>query len=182
MNKTEEKMHPTIHKFTVRKSILGKLTLGLMLASLFGSAASAQQFTEVRDGYVVRSEIVWATRTVREPTASTRCYQRSGSQNRSLSEIVVGGLIGSAIGNKLSNQHGAGTLGAVAGILHASNGNNRQNCVRETNYTSHVEQYPSHYVIHVRAGGKRLQFDSDRPYRKNERVRLNVSSDFSLMR
>jgi len=158
-----------------------KLALGLTLTALWSGSATAQQLTEFRDGYVTRSETVWATRVVSEPVSTTSCRETPGSGNISLGDLVVGGLVGSAIGNKLSDRHGAGTLGAVAGVLTASGNRTQRSCVQETTYTNHTEQYPSHYIIHVRADGQRLRFESDRPYRPNERVRVRVSSNFSLM-
>jgi uncharacterized protein YcfJ len=164
------------------KYLISKIGIGFLVANIGVGAAYAQHFSEIQEGYVTRSEAIFATRTVQEPRSTIRCNKPRGSQNTSLGQIVVGGLIGSAIGNKLSDRDGAGTLGAVAGVLHATNSNNRQHCFNETHYTSRTEQYPSYYLIHVHAGGKRLQFNSNRPYRRNERVRLNVSTNFSLVR
>jgi outer membrane lipoprotein SlyB len=158
-----------------------KLLLSIALAGLCTNDAIAQQVTEYRDGYVTRSETVWASRVISEPVSTTSCRETPNTGSISLGDLVVGGLVGSAIGNKLSDRHGAGTLGAVAGVLTASGNRTQRSCVRETTYTSHTEQYPSHYIIHVRADGQRLRFESDRPYRTNERVRVRVSSDFSLM-
>jgi len=163
------------------KYLMSKLSIGLLIANIGVDAACAQHFSEIQEGYVTRSEAIFATRTVQEPKSLIRCNKPHSSQNTSLGQIVVGGLIGSAIGNKLSDRDGAGTLGAVAGVLQATNSNNRQQCFNETYYTSRTEQYPSHYMIHVRTGGKQLQFTSNRPYRRNERVRLNVSTNFSLV-
>jgi uncharacterized protein YcfJ len=164
------------------KYLMSKIGIGFLIANIGVGAAYAQHFSEIQEGYVTRSEAIFATRTVQEPRSTIRCNEPRGSQNTSLGQIVVGGLIGSAIGNKLSDRDGAGTLGAVAGVLHATNSNNRQRCFNETHYTSRTEQYPSHYLIHVRTGGKQLQFTSNRPYQRNERVRLNVSTNFSLVR
>ena len=158
-----------------------KLLLSIALAGLCTNEAIAQQVTEYRDGYVTRSETLWASRVISEPVSTTSCREAPNTGSISLGDLVVGGLVGSAIGNKLSDRHGAGTLGAVAGVLTASGNRPQRICVRKTTYTSHTEQYPSHYIIHVRADGKRLRFESDRPYRTNERVRVRVSSDFSLI-
>ncbi len=161
---------------------IAKLAVGVCLTYASASAAIAEQITEFRDGYVTRSQAVWATRIVSEPISTTTCRNANKSQNISLGDLVVGGLIGSAIGNKLSDNHGAGTLGAVAGAWTASTNKQRHKCVRETTYTNHTEKYPSHYVIHVRTGAQRLKFDSSRPYQINERVRVRVSSEFSVLR
>ena len=158
-----------------------KLTAGLSLACVCVSTAVAQQITEFRDGYVTRSETVWTTRVVSEPTTTMTCSGSHTASDISLGDLVVSGLVGSAIGNKFSDRHGAGTLGAVAGVFAMSNNKQRRNCVRETTYTNHTERYPSHYVIHVRAGAQRLQFESAHSYQRNERVRVRVFSDYSVV-
>ena len=149
----------------------------LGLATLLTSQAFAQSIKEFRDGYVTRVETVWATRTVEQPVSTTRCREVKSS----FGDLVVGGLIGSALGNKLSDEHGAGTLGAVAGMLTATSGNSGQKCRKETRYISQSEDYPSHYIIHVRSGGQHLQFTSDRPYRVRERAKMRVLTDYSLI-
>lgn len=158
-----------------------RLAVGMCVACTCISTAMAERITEFRDGYVTRSEAVWTTRIVSEPRSTKTCGNTQKSENILLGDLVLGGLIGSAIGNKLSDRHGIGTVGAVAGAWAASNNKQQSNCVSETTYTNHPEQYLSHHVIHVRTGAQRLQFNSSRPYRINERVRVRVSSVFSVL-
>ena len=149
----------------------------LVLTTLATTSVYAQSTDAYQDGYVIRTETVWTTRTVEQPVSHTHCRQVEPS----IGDLVVGGLIGSTLGNNITDAHGAGTVGAVAGILTATNFNSGQKCQKETRYISKSERYPSHYIIHVRSGGQHLQFSSDRPYQVRERVKLHVSSDYSLV-
>ncbi|MDB2468576.1 hypothetical protein N9X39_00710 [Alphaproteobacteria bacterium] len=149
----------------------------LAFATVTMSQVFAQSIREFRDGYVTRVETVWATRTVEHPVSSTRCQ----GVKSSFGDLLVGGLIGSALGNKLSDEHGAGTLGAFAGMLTATSKKSGQKCREETSYTSQSEDYPSHYIIYVRSGGQHLQFSSERPYKVRERVKMRVLTDYTLL-
>jgi hypothetical protein len=96
------------------KYLMSKLGIGFLIANIVVGTAGAEHFSEIKEGYVTRSEAIFATRTVQEPRSSICCNEPRSSQNTSLGQIVVSGLIGLAISNKLSDRHGAGTFGAVA--------------------------------------------------------------------
>ena len=159
------------------KYITGFAIACLGLTTTATLSAYAQSTEAFQDGYVIRTETVWATRTVEQPVSTTHCREMEPS----FGDMVVGGLIGSTLGNKLTDAHGAGTVGAVAGMLTATNFIYGQKCEKETSYISKSERYPSHYIIHVRSDGQHLQFSSDRPYQVRERVKMHVSSDYSLL-
>lgn len=66
-------------------------------------------------------------RTVQMYKPVTECRMVGGSADTG--DLIVGGLLGSAIGNGLTSQDGAGTLGAVLGALAANeNAKPRQVC------------------------------------------------------
>ena len=159
------------------KYITGFVGACLCLTTMATFSAYAQSTEAFQDGYVIKTETVWTTRTFEQPVSATHCREVEPS----FGDLVVGGLIGSTLGNKLTDAHGAGTVGAVAGMLTATNFNYGQKCRKETHYISKSERYPSHYIIHVRSGGQYLQFSSDRPYQARERVKMHVSSDYSLV-
>ena len=88
-----------------------------------------------------------------EPYTKVFCNKSRQSQSSNFTNIAVGGLIGSVIGNKLSDAHGAGTIGALFGSMIAmDNPNNIVNktCYEKTIYTNQKITKLSHYNIKVR--------------------------------
>jgi uncharacterized protein YcfJ len=159
----------------------------IMAGALFGAAqASGQVIDETRTGYVTGVETVWTQRIVQEPVTTRSCETvRSHSRLQgNVGDMVVGGLVGSAIGNKLSDNHGAGSLGALFGAMAAMDrtSGTRKVCRDRTTYHHTTEQVADHYVIHVRSGGRNLSFRSNHRYRVNQSVRLSVSSNYGLLR
>ena len=85
------------------------------------SQAGAQMINDTRTGYVTAVETVWTQRVIHEPVTITSCHtsqSHSGYQGN-IGDVVIGGLVGSAIGNKLSDNHGAGSLSALFGAAAA---------------------------------------------------------------
>ncbi len=54
-------------------------------------------------------------------------YAQGSQQTDELGSMIIGGLIGSAVGNGLTSKDGAGTAGAVAGALIGRNAAKQQN-------------------------------------------------------
>jgi hypothetical protein len=159
----------------------------IMAGALFGAAqAGAQIIDDTRTGYVTGVETIWKQRIVQEPVTTRSCETvRSHSRIQgNVGDMVIGGLVGSAIGNKLSDNHGAGSLGALFGAVAAMDNTPRQRrvCRDRTSYRETAENVADHYLIHVRADGRDLSFRSNRHYRVNQRVRLSVSSNYGLLR
>ena len=150
------------------------------------SQARAQMINDTRTGYVTAVETVWTQRVIHEPVTITSCHtsqSHSGYQGN-IGDVVIGGLVGSAIGNKLSDNHGAGSLGALFGAAAAMERSPRQRraCHDKTSYRERTENVADHYLVHVRADERDLTFRSDRRYRVNQRVSLSVSSNYGLLR
>ena len=163
------------------------VSAAIAAGTLFGTAhASAQVIDETLSGYVTAVETVWTQRIVHEPVTTTSCHTTSSyaDANGNLGNMVIGGLVGSAIGNKLSDNHGAGSLGALFGAVAAMDKEPRQRrvCRDETSYRQSTENVADHYVVHVRADGRDLTFRSNHRFRVNQRVRLSVSSNYGLLR
>ena len=93
-----------------------------------------------------------------------------------LSDMALGGLIGSVVGNKISNNHGAGTIGAVFGSLIAA-GNTQQyitqNCSEYTYYSNKTVQQFSHYNIKVRTKRRVLNIKSNEHYNVHDVIYFN---------
>ena len=165
-----------------------KLLSSVILASVLSGASQvcAQTINETRTGYVTAVETIWTQRAIHEPLTTTSCHtSRSHSGfHGNVSDVVIGGLIGSAIGNKLSDKHGAGSLGALFGAVNAMDrsSDKRRVCHDQISYRTTNEHIVDHYLVHVRADGRDLTFPSDRPYRVNQRISLSVSSNYGLLR
>ena len=165
-----------------------KLLSSVILAGVLSGASQvcAQTINETRTGYVTAVETVWTQRAIHEPQTTTSCYtSRSHSGfHGNVSDVVIGGLIGSAIGNKLSDKHGAGSFGALVGAAAAMDrsSDKRRVCHDQISYRTTNEHIVDHYLVHVRADGRDLTFPSDRPYRVNQRISLSVSSNYGLLR
>ena len=165
-----------------------KLLSLVILAGVLSGASQvcAQTIKETRTGYVTAVETIWTQRAIHEPLTTTSCHtSRSHSGfHGNVSDVVIGGLIGSAIGNKLSDKHGAGSLGALFGAVTAMDrsSDKRRVCHDQISYRTINEHIVDHYLVHVRADGRDLTFPSDRPYRVNQRISLSVSSNYGLLR
>ena len=165
-----------------------KLLSSVILAGVLlgASQVCAQTINETRTGYVTAVETVWTQRAIHEPMTTTSCHtSRSHSGfHGNVSDVVIGGLIGSAIGNKLSDKHGAGSLGALFGAAASMDrsSDKRRVCHDQISYRTTNEHIVDHYLVHVRADGRDLTFPSDRPYRVNQRISLSVSSNYGLLR
>ena len=116
-----------------------------------------------------------------------------GQKTSELGSMIIGGLLGSAVGNKLSDSNGAGSAGAVAGALlgreHANktaqSGNvvgYRQQEVCQTNRVIHEEVVEKivGYRIKVEADGRILSLNSSKPMNVGERVEVNKKVSYAL--
>ena len=165
-----------------------KILSFMILATALSGAnqAGAQTINETRTGYVTAVETVWTQRIINEPVTTTSCNtnQAHSGFHSNMGDVVIGGLVGSAIGNKLSDRHGAGSLGALFGAVTAMDrsSDKRSVCRNQTSYRKTTEDIADHYLVHVRADGRNLTFRSDRRYRVNQRVSLSVSSNYGLLR
>ena len=163
------------------------LSFVILATALSGfSQAGAQTINETRTGYVTAVETVWTQRIINEPVTTTSCHTNqaySGFQGN-MCDVVIGGLVGSAIGNKLSDRHGAGSLGALFGAVTAMDrsSDKRSVCHDQTSYQKTTEDIADHYLVHVRTEGRILTFRSNHRYRVNQRVSLSVSSNYGLLR
>ena len=163
------------------------LSFVILATALSGaSQASAQTINETRTGYVTAVETVWTQRIINEPVTTTSCHtnQARSGFHRNMGDVVIGGLVGSAIGNKLSDRHGAGSLGALLGAVTAMDrsSDKRSVCHDQTSYRKTTEDIADHYLVHVRTEGRILTFRSNHRYRVNQRVSLSVSSNYGLLR
>ena len=164
--------------------VISSVILAVVLSGT--SHAGAQTINDTRTGYVTGVETVWMQRVIHEPVTTTSCHTNRAYSDfhGNVGDVVIGGLIGSAIGNKLSDKHGAGSIGALFGAAAAMDrsSDKRSVCHDQISYRKTTEDFADHYLVHVRADGRDLTFRSDRRYRVNQRVSLSISSNYGLLR
>ena len=110
-----------------------------------------------------------------------------------LGSMIIGGLIGSAVGNKLSDNNGAGSVGAVAGALlgreQAKQSTKPENIVgyrqKEVCQTNRIIQEEViekivGYRIKVEADGRILSLNASKPLTVGDRVEVNKKVSYAL--
>ncbi len=121
-------------------------------------------------------------------------YAQSGQQSDQLGSMIVGGLIGSAVGNGLTSKDGAGTVGAVAGALiggniaNQNNANNQQIvgyqekniCENITTIREDVIETVTGYRVEVMIDGRSVTLTSPRSYQSGDQIYLNRKTTYSL--
>ena len=103
--------------------LLAPVAAVIMSGSLMVGSAVAETRIETVVGTVVDTITLTSTYIRKTPTDQRNCrtedvpiYAESEG-NSELGSMIIGGLIGSAVGNKLSDNNGAGAAGTVAGAI-----------------------------------------------------------------
>ncbi len=119
-------------------------------------------------------------------------YGEAKSGESDLGAMIVGGLIGSAIGNKLSDNNGAGAAGTVAGAIlgreHAKKsqkgeiiGYKQQNiCETRTIMTEQTVEEVVGYRNMIEVDNKIVSLESAAPLSPNQRVEITRQITYSL--
>ena len=172
---------------------LGVVTLGT-------GTAMAETRVETVLGTVTKSDPIRSSYVRKTPKDERVCrtedvpiYGESQSGQSDLGAMIVGGLIGSAIGNKLSDNEGAGAAGTVAGAIlgreHAKNstgkgeivGYRQQNvCETRTIMTEQTVEEITGYRNTIEIDNKIIMLESERPLASNERVEIMRQTTYSL--
>ena len=104
-------------------------------------------------GVVISVTPISITTNYSEPYTKVLCNKSRQNRSNNFANIAVGGLIGSVIGNKISDTHGAGAIGALFGSMIAMDSPNKienETCYEKTIYTNQKITKLSHYNIKVR--------------------------------
>jgi len=122
-----------------KKATIGALGLmmGTMaLATLPGQVMADQTAIRTMTGTVNNVEILTSTYIRKTPVSERVCkiedvpiygQNQNSGEDTELGSMIIGGLIGSAVGNQLTDADGAGTFGAVTGaILGREHNKNKQ--------------------------------------------------------
>ena len=112
-----------------------KLSLLLIIIFSFSSSFSfSSNLYSENWGVVVKVTPITKTNTFKKPRYRTVCSENNYSDQRT-ANMIIGGLVGSVIGNEISNKHGAGTIGALFGTLIGAEQSNmpyKSDCYQET--------------------------------------------------
>jgi len=108
--------------------------------------------------------------------------EAAGNNESDLGAMIIGGVIGSAIGNKTSDNEGAGAAGAVVGALLG-----REHAKKNQGGGQQIIGYRQQEVCNIRTvmteqtvEGKIISLESKRPRNMGERVEINRKTTYSL--
>lgn len=168
-------------------------------ASLISGSAIAETRVETVVGTVVDTITLTSTYVRKTPTEKRTCRNDDVpiyAQQEGASEIgsmIIGGLIGSAVGNKFSNNDGAGAAGTVAGaLIGREHSKNKQKNSRIVGYkqqetcsitTVMLEENISEvtgYRNHIEVDGKVVKLESKSPLTVGSRVEVVRRMSYSL--
>ncbi len=171
----------------------------LFYASLISGSATAETRVETIVGTVVDTITLTSTYVRKTPTDKRTCRNDDVpiyAQQEGASEIgsmIIGGLIGSAVGNKFSNNDGAGAAGTVAGaLIGREHSKNKQKNSRIVGYkqqetcsitTVMLEENISEitgYRNHIEVDGKIVKLESKSPLSVGSRVEMVRRVSYSL--
>jgi uncharacterized protein YcfJ len=184
---------PTRHHGT---SLMASL---LLSGILFSAAADADTRVDTVVGTVVDTITLTSTYIRKTPTDQRSCRtedvpiyaeQEGGSE---LGSMIIGGLIGSAIGNKMSDNEGAGAAGTVAGALigreHAKNKNKpsrivgykqQEICSTSTVMREETVNEVTGYRNHIEIGGQIIKIQTKTPLMVGSRIDVQRTTTYSL--
>ena len=120
--------------------------------------------------------------------------ETAGNNESDLGAMIIGGVIGSAIGNKTSDNEGAGAAGAVVGALlgreHAKKNQGggqqiigyrqQEVCNIRTVMTEQTVEEITGYRVRIEVDGKIISLESKLPRNLGERVEINRKTTYSL--
>ena len=191
-------MTKTRGKMPIRQLIVPVAAV-IFSASLVSGGAAAETRVETVIGTVVDTITLTSTYVRKTPSDKRTCrtedvpiYAQQEGESE-LGSMIIGGLIGSAVGNKFSNNDGAGAAGTVAGALigreHSKNKKKNSRIVgykqQETCSVTTVmlEENISEitgYRNHIEVDGKIVKMESKSPLTVGSRVEVVRRVSYSL--
>ena len=173
--------------------------LALPLVTLSATAAVAETRLESVLGTVTKVDTLTQSYIRKTPKDERICsieevpVYGEAQQGDEIGSMIIGGLLGSAVGNKLSDANGGGAAGAVAGALlgrqHAKNSTQQGNIVgyrqQEVCQTKRVmleEEVTkiTGYRLQVEADGRILSLEDPNPANVGDRVEIRKQVNYSL--
>lgn len=171
----------------------------LPLLTLSATAAVAETRIESVLGTVTKVDTLTRSYIRKTPKDERICSVEEvpvygeAQQGDEIGSMIIGGLLGSAVGNKLSDANGGGAAGAVAGALlgrqHAKKSTQqgdivgyRQQEVCQTKRVVLEEEVTkiTGYRLQVEADGRILSLDDPNPANIGDRVEIRKQVNYSL--
>ena len=166
-------------------------------------AAAAETRIETVIGTVTRSDPIMASYIRKTPSDQRVCetqdvpvYAEAGAANNQsdLGAMIIGGVLGSAIGNKASDNEGAGAAGAVVGAIlgreHAKNNSSggqkvvgyrqQEVCnIRKVMIEETVEEVTG-YRHRIEVDSRIITIETNTPLADGERIEITRRTTYSL--
>lgn len=192
-------------KFALGKIIMKALhllpafALALPLVTISATASLAETRMESVIGTVTKVDTLTQSYIRKTPKDERICsieevpVYGEAQQGDEIGSMIIGGLLGSAVGNKLSDANGGGAAGAVAGALlgrqHAKKSTQqgdivgyRQQEVCQTKRVVLEEEVTkiTGYRLQVEADGRILSLEDPNPASVGDRVEIRKQVNYSL--
>ena len=172
----------------------------LVAGTLVAPTASAETRIETAIGTVTQSDALTTSYIRETPTDQRTCrnedvpiYGQAQGESSDLGAMIIGGLIGSAVGNKMSDNEGAGAAGTVAGAIlgreHAKKNQKGQKivgykqqevCSVQTVMIKENIEKVTGYRNTIEVDGRIITLDSNTPLATGSRVEIRKSISYSL--
>ena len=178
--------------------LLAPVATVIISGSLMIGGAVAETRIETVVGTVVDTITLTSTYIRKTPTDQRNCrtedvpiYAESEG-NSELGSMIIGGLIGSAVGNKFSDNNGAGAAGTVAGAIlgreHSKNKKNsrivgykqQESCTVTTVILEEDVSQITGYRNHIEIDSKIIKLESKSPLAVGSRVEVVRRISYSL--
>lgn len=176
---------------------------GTILTVIFNTVTLLPTHAETRVdsvlGTVTKVDALTSSYIRKTPTDERNCgfkdvpIYSQASENNELGSMLLGGLLGSAIGNKLSDNNGAGSAGAVAGALigrdRAKKNSNsgeiigyrqQEVCTNRRVVLEEVVDKISGYQIQIEADDRILSFEYPRPLSIGDRIEIRKTVTYTI--
>ena len=146
-----------------------KLLLAITFVTVSGMDVTAHE--RLSSGHVINIRPVHENWVEHRQVKKIRCQTIYKSDESRIHDVFLGSLIGSIIGNKVSDSPGFGSLGAVVGMGIAGS---RHRHAERCQTTWHPERYTtrslSHYEVSVVHRGRTISMRSQHPYLIGEHI------------
>ena len=193
------------HTFSAQRLTAAIATI-LATGTLVVAPASAETRIETVLGTVTKSDPIRTSYIRKTPSDEKICetqevpvYEQAAAGNNNgnsdLGAMIIGGVIGSAIGNKTSDQQGAGAAGAVVGALLGREHDKKKNqhggqqivgyrqqevcSIRKVMIEESIEEVTG-YRTRIEVDNRIITVETQSPLAMNERVELSRETTYTL--
>ena len=150
-------------------------------------------------GTVTKVDTLTSSYVRKTPTNEKQCQIKDvplyaeGKESNEIGSMLLGGLLGSAIGNKLSDSNGAGSVGAVAGALvgrkkakdDAENGEiigyrQQEVCTTQRIVLEEIVEKITGYRVQIEADDRILMIEHSQPLSVGERIEIRKTVTYTI--